>query len=162
TVPVHSLNNARAELQALEAVVAEKEKRMLRLKQIWSLKSLEFREAVASLLGWQMDFLPNGRFRLTSIFRPGGEHGADGGNTGLVFDGETGTMKIAGGPDSAFGREVRPLVRFWVEERKEVPGLSEGFDREAQGAYLQRNAMGEKAIKLCSDPIMGGMANQAA
>ncbi|KAL9005694.1 MAG: hypothetical protein Q9188_001553 [Gyalolechia gomerana] len=123
TVPVHTLNNARAELKALETVVAEKEKRMLRLKQIWSLKSLEFREAVASLLGWQMDFLPNGRFRLTSIFRPGGEESAEGGNTGLIFDGETGTMKIAGGPDSAFGREVRPLVRFWVEERKEVPGF---------------------------------------
>ncbi|KAL8859616.1 MAG: hypothetical protein Q9178_004015 [Gyalolechia marmorata] len=121
TVPVHSLNNARAELAALETVVAEKEKRMLRLKQIWSLKSLEFREAVASLLGWQMDFLPNGRFRLTSIFRPGGED-EDGGNTGLVFDGETGTMKIAGGPESRFGREVRPLIRFWVEERKEIPG----------------------------------------
>ncbi|KAL8638371.1 MAG: hypothetical protein Q9228_004471, partial [Teloschistes exilis] len=64
-VPVHSLNNARAEVHALEAKLAEREKRMLRLKQIWSLKSLEFREAVASLLGWRMDFLPNGRFRLT-------------------------------------------------------------------------------------------------
>ncbi|KAL8755518.1 MAG: hypothetical protein Q9199_003572 [Rusavskia elegans] len=123
TVPVHTLNNARAELAALEKVVAEKEKRMLRLKQIWSLKSLEFREAVASLLGWQMDFLPNGRFRLTSIFRPGGEDDEEGGNTGLVFDGETGTMKIAGGPDSRFGKEVRPLIRFWVEERKEIPGF---------------------------------------
>lgn len=131
-VPVHSLNNARAELKAMEEVVREKEKRMLRLKQIWSLKSLEFREAVASLLGWRMDFLPNGRFRLTSIFRlgdveEGGGGGAGGGNgegnTGLVFDGETGTMKIAGGPESAFGREVRPLVRFWVEERGEVPGM---------------------------------------
>ncbi|KAL8646679.1 MAG: hypothetical protein Q9210_005998, partial [Variospora velana] len=60
TVPVHSLNNARAELRALETALADKEKRMLRLKQIWSLKSLEFREAVASLLGWRMDFLPNG------------------------------------------------------------------------------------------------------
>ncbi|KAL9599217.1 MAG: hypothetical protein Q9219_003998 [cf. Caloplaca sp. 3 TL-2023] len=128
TIPIHTLHNARAELRALEAVVAEKEKRMLRLKQIWSLKSLEFREAVASLLGWRMDFLPNGRFRLTSIFRPGGggeEEGeeGEGDNTGLVFDGETGTMKIAGGPGSVFGREVRPLVRFWVEERKEVPGF---------------------------------------
>ncbi|KAL8810554.1 MAG: hypothetical protein Q9200_002476, partial [Gallowayella weberi] len=45
TVPVHSLNNARAELAALETALADKEKRMLRLKQIWSLKSLEFREA---------------------------------------------------------------------------------------------------------------------
>lgn len=131
-VPVHSLNNARAEVHALEAKLAEREKRMLRLKQIWSLKSLEFREAVASLLGWRMDFLPNGRFRLTSLFRlgcrgeDGGEEGdgdGDGEETGLVFDGETGTMKIAGGPGSVFGREVRPLIRFWVEERKEIPGV---------------------------------------
>ncbi|KAL8734964.1 MAG: hypothetical protein Q9181_002996 [Wetmoreana brouardii] len=124
TVPVHSLNNARAELRALESALAEKEKRMLRLKQIWSLKSLEFREAVASLLGWQMDFLPNGRFRLTSLFRMGnrGEEGEEGEETGLIFDGETGTMKIAGGPEGSFGKEVRPLIRFWVEERKEIPG----------------------------------------
>ncbi|KAL9606621.1 MAG: hypothetical protein Q9179_000207 [Wetmoreana sp. 5 TL-2023] len=124
TVPVHSLNNARAEIRALESALAEKEKRMLRLKQIWSLKSLEFREAVASLLGWQMDFLPNGRFRLTSLFRMGnrGEEGEEGEETGLIFDGETGTMKIAGGPEGSFGREVRPLIRFWVEERKEIPG----------------------------------------
>lgn len=132
-VPVHSLNNARAEVRALEAKLAEREKRMLRLKQIWSLKSLEFREAVASLLGWRMDFLPNGRFRLTSLFRLGGRgqgdgeggegDGEEGEETGLVFDGETGTMKIAGGPGSVFGREVRPLIRFWVEERKEIPGV---------------------------------------
>ena len=133
TVPVHSLNSARTELHALEAALAEKEKRMLRLKQIWSLKSLEFREAVASLLGWQMDFLPNGRFRLTSLFRMGNRgreedgEGEEGEETGLVFDGETGTMKICGGPGSSFGREVRPLIRFWVEERKEIPGRSLTF-----------------------------------
>ncbi|KAL8709414.1 MAG: hypothetical protein Q9220_005797 [cf. Caloplaca sp. 1 TL-2023] len=120
-VPLHSLNNCRAELAALERALAEKEKRMLRLKQIWSLKSLEFREAVASLLGWRMDFLPNGRFRLTSLFRSG-EEGEEGG-TGFVFDGETGTMKIAGGAGGVFGREVRGLVRFWVEERREIPGF---------------------------------------
>lgn len=151
-VPVHSLNNARAELRALEAVVADKEKRMLRLKQIWSLKSLEFREAVASLLGWRMDFLPNGRFRLTSLFRPGGDgdddDAAEGGNTGLIFDGETGTMKIAGGPESAFGREVRPLVRFWVEERKEVPGMWHAFFSLLSIPSVRASWLGETDRKI--------------
>ena len=128
-VPLATLENARAELQALEHVVADKEKRMLRLKQIWSLKSLELREAVASLLGYQMDFVANGKFRLTSIFHPGGEGGEEA--NALIFDGETGTMKISGGNDSPFAREIRPLIKFWVEERGEIPALMAAFTLEA-------------------------------
>ena len=117
----------RAELRAMERVVADKEKRMTRLKEIWSAKSLEFREAVASLLGWKMDFMPNGRVRVTSLYYPGGtsgggdDGGGDEGANSIVFDGENGTMKIAGGPDGPFAREIRNLIRFWAEERKEVP-----------------------------------------
>ena len=131
TVPFTTLEATRLEIQELEKVVAEKEKRMLRLKQIWSLKSLEFREAVASLLGWQMDFMPNGRFRMTSIFNSDGpqdqsdDNGSDSGSKehSLVFDGETGTMKISGGPRSQFATELKPLIRFWVEERQEIPAF---------------------------------------
>ena len=106
--------------------MADKEKRMMRLKQIWSAKSLEFREAVASILGFKMDFMPNGRVRVTSMFYSGGdehEHGDEQGEAGhsIVFDGEQGTMKVSGGPDSPFKREIKDLIRFWVEERKEIP-----------------------------------------
>ena len=145
TVPLSTLENARAEIEEQKSIVAEKEKRMLRLKQIWSLKSLELREAVASLLGYQMDFVANGKFRLTSIFSPGdgvgdgdggvgGGIGAGGGGTGgnsLIFDGETGTMKISGGNESAFAREIRPLIKFWVEERGEIPALMAAYTLEA-------------------------------
>ena len=41
----------------------------------------------------------------------------------LIFDGERGNMKIAGGPESEFGLYVRPMVREWVERRGCVPGL---------------------------------------
>ena len=30
-------------------------------------------------------------------------------------------MKISGGPDGAFGTEVKDLVNFWVKEKKEIP-----------------------------------------
>ncbi|KAI9852915.1 MAG: Mitotic spindle assembly checkpoint protein MAD1 [Thelocarpon superellum] len=122
-VPISTLENARRDLQEMEKVVADKEKRMARLKQIWSAKSLEFREAVASILGFKMDFMPNGRVRMTSMFYPGGDGdgGADGEANSIVFDGEQGTMKVSGGPDSAFRREIKDLIRFWVEERKEIP-----------------------------------------
>ncbi|KAF2147302.1 uncharacterized protein K452DRAFT_282299 [Aplosporella prunicola CBS 121167] len=118
TVPASSLEAARDEIEELNHTIAEKEKRMLRLKQIWTAKSLEFREAVASVLGWKLDFMPNGRVRVTSMFYPGDEE--DGGNS-IVFDGENGTMKVSGGPQSVFAGEIRPQIEFWVEGRKEIP-----------------------------------------
>ena len=121
-VPLATLANVRAEILTLEASVASKEKMLLRLKESFSRKALEFREAVASLLGWQMNFLPNGRVRMTSIFYPPNDDDDEGGNS-LVFDGESGSMQISGGPKSEFGREVRGLIAFWVVERKEVPGF---------------------------------------
>ena len=120
-VPLASLESARHEVRALELSVASKEKMLLRLKESFSRKALEFREAVASLLGWQMNFLPNGRVRMTSIFYPADED--DEGGNSLVFDGESGSMQISGGPRSDFGREIRGLIAFWVDQRKEIPGF---------------------------------------
>ena len=135
-VPISSLESMRRELEEQKQIVADKEKRMMRLKQIWSLKSLELREAVASLLGYQMDFVANGKFRLTSIFNPpldeeDGGGGVGAGGNSLIFDGETGTMKISGGDESPFAREIRPLIEFWVEQRGEIPGLLAAYTLEA-------------------------------
>lgn len=118
-VPISTLENTRLEVKEMEQRVAEKEKRMSRLKEIWSAKSLEFREAVASVLGWKMDFMPNGRVRVTSMFYPGDE--TDGEGNSIIFDGENGTMKISGGPKGPFAMEIKNLVRFWVQERKDIP-----------------------------------------
>ena len=122
-VPLATFESTRLELKDLEKQVADREKRMLRLKQIWSQKGLEMREAVASLLGWKMDFMPNGRFRLTSIFNPSlGEEDEEEKNS-FIFDGEGGTMKISSGPDSDFARQVGSLIKFWVNERREIPAF---------------------------------------
>lgn len=118
SVPLATLTAAQHELAELTHTVAEREKRIKRLKQIWTAKSLEFREAVASILGWKLDFMPNGRVRVTSMFYPGDEQTGE--NT-IVFDGENGTMKVSGGEQSAFANEIRDTITFWVEERKEIP-----------------------------------------
>ncbi|RAL17105.1 coiled-coil domain-containing protein MAD1 [Aspergillus homomorphus CBS 101889] len=136
-VPVSTLESMKLDIQDMERVVADKEKRMRRLKEIWTAKSSEFREAVASLLGYKLDFLPNGRVRVTSMFHlsPAYRHGdrdglsdsqapgsmGNGEESSIIFDGENGTMKISGGPNSLFAMEIRPLVKFWVEERKDIP-----------------------------------------
>lgn len=118
SVPLATLAASGDEIAELHHTVAEREKRIKRLKTIWTAKSLEFREAVASVLGWKMDFMPNGRVRVTSMFYPGDE---ETGENSIVFDGENGTMKVSGGPQSVFAMEIRDLITFWVEERKEIP-----------------------------------------
>ncbi|KAF2739473.1 mitotic spindle assembly checkpoint protein-like protein MAD1 [Polyplosphaeria fusca] len=118
STPLATLNAARDELAEMTATLASNEKKIKRLKQIWSAKSLEFREAVASILGWKLDFLPNGRVRVTSMFYPGDE---DSGENSIIFDGENGTMKVSGGEQSAFANEIRDLITFWVEGRKDIP-----------------------------------------
>jgi mitotic spindle assembly checkpoint protein MAD1 len=134
-VPVSTLDSLKLEMQEMERTVAEKEKRMRRLKEIWTAKSSEFREAVASVLGYKLDFLPNGRVRVTSMFHlsPAYRHGAgstastgpgsmgNGEENSIIFDGENGTMKISGGPNSLFALEIKHLIKFWVEERKDIP-----------------------------------------
>ena len=135
-VPTSTLASQRLEIQELERTVAEKEKRMLRLKQIWGAKAQELREAVLSLLGWQMEFRPNGKFALSLPPRRGnndedgegegegiGGQVEEGGEETLIFDGENGTMKVAGGMESAFARELRPLTQEWVERKRFIPGL---------------------------------------
>lgn len=125
-VPHSTLENLRLEMQELEQQLRDKEKRMLRLKEIFGKKSLEFREAVFSLLGWKTDFRPNGKVALSLNTGSDGD-GGDEVEECIIFDGENGTMKIAGGPDSAFALQIRPLIRQWVEGRRYIPGLMAGI-----------------------------------
>jgi mitotic spindle assembly checkpoint protein MAD1 len=121
-VPISTLDNARLQIEELQSTIAQHEKKTLRLKQIWGSKSLEFREAVCSILGWKLDFQPNGRVKATSILYPSrvNEEGEEEENS-IVFDGENGTMKVSGGPRSLFAMEIKGLIEFWVEGRKEIP-----------------------------------------
>ncbi|KAF2031094.1 MAD-domain-containing protein [Setomelanomma holmii] len=117
TVPTATLDAVRDELEELRTQLASSTKKVARLKQIWTAKSLEFREAVASILGWKLDFMPNGRVKVTSMFKPADEDGEN----SIVFDGENGTMKVSGGEQSVFAGEIRDQIVYWVEGRKEIP-----------------------------------------
>jgi mitotic spindle assembly checkpoint protein MAD1 len=117
TIPFATLAAAHDELAELRAQLASSEKKITRLKTIWTAKSLEFREAVASILGWKLDFMPNGRVKVTSMFKPAD----DDAENSIVFDGENGTMKVSGGERSAFAEAIRDQIVYWVEGRKEIP-----------------------------------------
>lgn len=85
-VPVATLEAAQRDVRDMAKTVADKEKQMSRLKQIWGAKSMEFREGVNSLLGWKVDFLPSGKMKVSSLFYPS----TDDSENSIVFDGENG------------------------------------------------------------------------
>ncbi|EXJ86704.1 mitotic spindle assembly checkpoint protein MAD1 [Capronia epimyces CBS 606.96] len=124
-VPTSTVDALKLDLKDMEMVVAEKEKRMRRQREIWTQKAAEFRDVIASVLGYKVNFLPNGKAKVSSLYY-GHPHGADEDSDEedehyIVFDGDNGTMKISGGPESAFGEEIRELVNFWVKEKKQIP-----------------------------------------
>lgn len=134
-VPAHSLNAAQHQLEELKQQVNEKEKRMARLKQIWTAKSVEWRQAVHSIVGILLDFMPNGRVRVSSKewYDDGqGDDGDVGKEPGIIFDGEQGTMKIS---PEGFSRRIGPLVKEWVEDKGDIPGLIAALNmqRKSQG-----------------------------
>ncbi|RUS31888.1 mitotic checkpoint protein-domain-containing protein [Jimgerdemannia flammicorona] len=130
TVPRQSLVNLRKENERLEAQVAEKEKRMMRLKEIWKAKGKEFLEAVHSLLGYKFDFLENGRVRLTSMYSEANDHS-------FLFtsnDNNSGTLQLVGGGNDEYMKSLQNQIKFWVNERGSIPAFlsnvtMELFDR---------------------------------
>lgn len=116
-VPRESWEVANQAKEELEEELKQKEKRLLRLKQVFSAKTDEFKEAIASILGVKLAFYPNGQVRVTSqfdlsaafVFQPAKD------NTGmsmqLVAQGD-------GGPE-----DLPQLMRYWVEQEQCIPGF---------------------------------------
>lgn len=135
-VPRESWELVTKEKNELEEVVKQKEKRLLRLQQvcllvivvvilahsevqIFTSKSAEFREAIASILGLKLAFYPNGQVRVTSmydlnasfVFQPTSKNTEEGMTMQLVAQGE-------GGP-----QDLPQMMRYWIEEEECIPGF---------------------------------------
>lgn len=119
-IPTSVLAAMEREIAAAKAETASAQKSAKRLKEVWGSKSQEFKEAIFSTLGWTVTFIPNGKMRVESTFYPSqtDEH-----ENSIVFDGERGTMKVGGGPKSAFARRIADQIGFWVREKGCIPGF---------------------------------------
>lgn len=138
-VPVSTLDALKLELQEMEKVVAEKEKRMRRQREIWTDKAAEFRDVVASVLGWKITFMPNGKAKVSSVFYgPAGAAADEDDENYIIFDGENGTMKISGGTDGDFAREIKEQVDFWVKQKQEIPGFLAALTIQFHDEYRSR------------------------
>ena len=120
-VPASQLDAARREVEEARQATASAEKRARRLKEVWALKSQEFKEAIFSTLGWTVTFIPNGKMRVESGFLPSAD--PDEHERSIVFDGERGTMKVGGGPRSPFARRIADQIQFWVRDKGCIPGF---------------------------------------
>ena len=137
TVPFSMLNAAQREIEEAHAETASAKKSIQRLKEVWSVKSTEFKEAIFSTLGWTVTFIPNGKMRVESVFYPSltDEH-----ENSIVFDGEKGTMKISGGARSDFAQRIAPQVKFWVREKNSIPGFLAALTLEFFDEQTRANA----------------------
>jgi mitotic spindle assembly checkpoint protein MAD1 len=113
----------------LEDELRQKEKRMLRLRQVFAAKTAEFREALSAIVGVKVAFYDNGQVRVTLqydlgtvfAFQPASRDPTTKGGAGgssrtsgaarmqLVVQGE-------GGP-----QELPQLMRNWVEIERSIP-----------------------------------------
>ncbi|CAO1628712.1 unnamed protein product [Parajaminaea phylloscopi] len=121
-VPASTLANLREEIAALHTSIATKDKAMLRLKQVYSAKASEFREAVQSLFGFKVRFKENGAVQLNSTFARSSSRA-----TSLVFHsepGNVGRMSLAGEAvnDTSLAN-VPHLREYWLGTgmRQSVP-----------------------------------------
>ncbi|CBQ69370.1 related to spindle assembly checkpoint protein [Sporisorium reilianum SRZ2] len=121
-VPQSVVDNLRADLSALQLSIAAKDKAMLRLKQVFSAKANEFREAIQSLFGYKVKFLENGKVKLTSTFNRSTN------STSLVFEsegGNVGRMKLMGEAIKFPGLvNLTGLKEYWLDPngiRQSVP-----------------------------------------
>ena len=118
-VPMQTVENLRAELMQLQATIQLKDKGMLRLKQVFTAKANEFREAVQSLFGYKLRFMENGKVKLTSVYARGARC------TNLVFRSEAGNvgeMKLQGEANEGLAN-VAHLRDYWLSTglRHSVP-----------------------------------------
>jgi mitotic spindle assembly checkpoint protein MAD1 len=117
TVPMSTLEAAQREVKEIQAALASEKKMRERLRNACADKINEFREVVISLLGWNVMFLKSGKTTVTSHLYP--KQGDN--ENSIEFDGEKGTMKVSGGPRSAFAQRIAEQTAFWVKERGSVP-----------------------------------------
>ncbi|KAG6917646.1 hypothetical protein DXG01_001753 [Tephrocybe rancida] len=132
-VPRASFELVNREKVELEEELRQKEKRLLRLKEVYVAKSAEFRDAIASILGVKLSFRPNGEVRATSIYDLGAS---------FAFQPARGTMQLVaqgeGGP-----QDLPDLMRFWIAGQQCIPGFMASVTLEC---YENAKKVGEAAV----------------
>jgi mitotic spindle assembly checkpoint protein MAD1 len=143
-VPRASWEAVCQEKAQLEDELKQKDKRMLRLRQVFTAKTAEFREALSAILGVKLAFYDNGQVRVTSqydlnaafVFQP-----ARDGKNGSSDSGGAARMQLVaqgeGGP-----QELPQLMRNWVEIEQSIPCFLASVTLECYDKWKREQEMG--------------------
>jgi mitotic spindle assembly checkpoint protein MAD1 len=150
-VPRASYDVLQSSLTNLEQTLAQKEKRLKRLQEVFTSKSGEFRDAIGSILGIRLAFYPNGQVRLTSVYDPNasfvfqhtsnndkGSSGTSGNNVKmqLVAQGE-------GGP-----QDLPSMMRYWIENEQCLPGFMASITLECYEKSKTSGGVGDPDMSV--------------
>ncbi|KZT33480.1 hypothetical protein SISSUDRAFT_1037006 [Sistotremastrum suecicum HHB10207 ss-3] len=150
-VPRESWERMERERDALEEVVRQRDKRLLRLQEVFKAKSQEFREAISSILGFKLAFYPNGQVRVTSqydlgasfVFQPSSLPSSSSNPTSSSIstsnsaNSQTGAGSLTSsssgggrgikmqlvGQSEGGPEDIGGLVEYWVNGEMCIPGL---------------------------------------
>ncbi|KAH9058958.1 mitotic checkpoint protein-domain-containing protein [Lactarius deliciosus] len=134
-VPCASWAAVCEEKAQLEAELKQRDKRMLRLRQVFAGKTAEFREALSAILGVKLAFYDNGQVRVTSqydlgaafIFQPAQKDGSGGGAR----------MQLV-------AQELPQLMRNWVEIEQSIPCFLASVTLECYDKWKREQQNGRK------------------
>lgn len=142
-VPRKSWETEKEMRQKLEEELKQREKRILRLKEIFQSKSTEFRACVTSIFGVKLAFYPNGNVRVTSmydlnatfVFQPLGSSktSSDTANLQLVAQGEL-------NPE-----DVTDLMGYWLGSEQCMPGFMAAMTLQCYETWKKGGGQGEVA-----------------
>ncbi|KAG8938049.1 coiled-coil domain-containing protein mad1 [Tulasnella sp. 408] len=153
-VPRSSWQNIWMEKEDMVKTVADKEKRLLRLKQVFTAKTEEFRQTVSNILGFTLFFQPT-KIRLTSAYNLSAAITFQL-NTSSRSSDSSATMKLLGagnGEDPELDQRLVELIEEWIVKRDSIPCFMaaltlECFERMHGGAGEAGGGMGEETMQM--------------
>ncbi|CAM9010243.1 unnamed protein product [Wickerhamomyces anomalus] len=125
TIPKSIYDRSQLENQALERKIHDLNKRIQRLREIFSAKSLEFIDAVYSLIGFKLEFLPSNKIKLISKYVKNDKNC-------LLIDPVKQTFKISkdNDEDDEFFQTCDTLIDFWIKEKNDIPSFLAALNLE--------------------------------
>ncbi|ODQ59571.1 hypothetical protein WICANDRAFT_104658 [Wickerhamomyces anomalus NRRL Y-366-8] len=125
TIPKSIYDRSQLENQALERKIHDLNKRIQRLREIFSAKSLEFIDAVYSLIGFKLEFLPSNKIKLISKYVKNDKNC-------LLIDPVKQTFKTSkdNDEDDEFFQTCDTLIDFWIKEKNDIPSFLAALNLE--------------------------------
>ncbi|ORX47711.1 hypothetical protein DM01DRAFT_1410098 [Hesseltinella vesiculosa] len=154
-IPKVSVQSLKDQVQFLEDAVSKRDKRIVRLQQVFSKKIDQFMEAVTSVLGYRVTTFDEGKVRLESLYAEGSD---------LSFHitslhNNHGYIKVVGRRKDDYMDTLQSAYDTFIKQRRSIPGFLssatlELMDRQVEvyDPTMTHEAQGHDYIE--ADPLL--------